>query len=105
MLRWFRSGRAPEGRPRARPRHLRLNSHNGGAVRLIPRGAPSDHRCLRYGNTSAVGLGPEADNSAAAGKSTRDAREVVFADCERVVEWRCPLFQVRTPLPGFCRLA
>jgi hypothetical protein len=34
-LRWFRSGRAPQEAARARPRHLPLNSHNGGAVLFI----------------------------------------------------------------------
>jgi hypothetical protein len=34
-LRWFQSGRAPQEAARARPRHLPLNSHNGGAVLLI----------------------------------------------------------------------
>jgi len=34
-LRWFRSGRSPQEAARARPRHLPLNSHNGGAVLLI----------------------------------------------------------------------
>src|ERR1700722_6084949 len=35
LLRWFQSGRAPQEAARARPRHLPLNSHNGGAVLLI----------------------------------------------------------------------
>ena len=34
-LRRFQSGRAPQEAARARPRHLPLNSHNGGAVLLI----------------------------------------------------------------------
>jgi hypothetical protein len=34
-LRRFQSGRAPQKAARARPRHLPLNSHNGGAVLLI----------------------------------------------------------------------